>query len=99
MKEKNIERYLCEQVNRLGGFCIKLDPKNAVGIPDRLIIAQDVIIFVELKRATGGVLSNIQKYWRKKLLNFNHDWRLIDDKQKVDKLISEIKKNRAKSSV
>jgi hypothetical protein len=37
------------------------------GVPDLLIIINDTLVFVELKRRTGGTVSQEQKDWNKAL--------------------------------
>ena len=53
MRERDVERYLYEQVRRAGGLALKLAP-TVVGIPDRLVILPDrPMFFVEVKSPTG----------------------------------------------
>ena len=41
------------------------------GVPDLMIIVKNNLIFIELKRTKGGVLSEYQKEWNKELNNCN----------------------------
>ena len=68
MLEKAVEEHLRTKVQALGGRCIKLDPTNAVGITDRLVILNNRVFFAELKRPRGGVLSRAQVAWRRWLI-------------------------------
>ena len=49
--EKDIERYLRDEVKALGGLCLKLVCPGFTGVPDRLILLPGgVVAFAELKR-------------------------------------------------
>ena len=67
MSEKKIERYLTNEVKKLGGISYKfISPGNA-GVPDRILIMPGGHVhFVELKTETGR-LSKIQEAQHKKL--------------------------------
>lgn len=88
-KEESVEDYLVERVQRVGGFAIKLDPKNAVGIPDRLVILPGHVVFVETKRPVGGRMRGAQTFWRNMLLKFGLNWRRINTRAQVDEFICE----------
>ncbi len=53
MRESRIESWLRDQVKRLGGMCLKFVSPGNVGVPDRIIILDSKVIFVELKTDTG----------------------------------------------
>jgi hypothetical protein len=73
--EKDIEKKLVEKVRRRGGLCLKWVCPGWAGVPDRIVLLPGgKIVFVELKRPRGGVLSSRQIWWAKKLvdLGFKH---------------------------
>jgi len=48
--EKQIERYFCSKVKRLGGLAVKLSPAGTAGMPDRLVLLPGrLIVFVAFK--------------------------------------------------
>ena len=54
MTEKSLETWLCREVKRRGGQCLKMGGVN--GIPDRLILLPASRVgFVELKTKTAGL--------------------------------------------
>ena len=66
--EKDIERKLKATVATFGGQCLKWVCPGWSGVPDRIILLPGGrVIFVELKRPKGGVVSGLQHYWRRKL--------------------------------
>ena len=73
--EKDIERKLVDMVRRHGGLCLKWICPGWAGVPDRIVLLPGGrVIFVELKRPKGGVVSSRQKWWANKLktLSFRH---------------------------
>lgn len=66
--EKEIEAKLVKAVKDAGGYCLKWVCPGFAGVPDRIILLPGGrIVFVELKRPKGGVLSARQKWWGRKL--------------------------------
>lgn len=49
--EADVESYLVDKIRSIGGMCIKGNPHNQRGMPDRIcILPKGLIVFVELKR-------------------------------------------------
>ncbi len=49
--EDEVEDYLIKRVEDMGGVCIKGNPHNQRGMPDRIcILPNGLLVFVELKR-------------------------------------------------
>lgn len=87
-KEASIEEYLRVRVDELNGVCIKLPPVGVRGIPDRLVILpQGRVVFVELKRPSGGVISALQHWWQKRLLALGCEHHFVKTRAEVDALI------------
>lgn len=75
--EKDIEQKLKDMIESYGGLCLKWVCPGWLGVPDRLcLLPKGVVIFVELKRPTGGKRSAMQKWWARTLsrLGFMHLW-------------------------
>lgn len=49
-KENIIESYLIKRVKDLGGICWKFNSASVAGVPDRMIILNGVVSFLEVKR-------------------------------------------------
>ena len=91
-REASIEGYLRERVEALGGVCIKLSPVGLRGVPDRLIVLSGPrVIFVELKRPNGGVISALQHWWRKRLLALGCEHHFVKTRAEVDALLGDRK--------
>lgn len=59
--ESAIERKCMLLAKSLGWFEVKLEKCNKNGMPDRMLIRNGVVLFVEFKN-DNGVLSEIQKF-------------------------------------
>jgi len=86
VNETVIEDYLMTRIEVLGGICIKGNPQNNRGMPDRIcIMSQGLVIFVECKRPGRKPRAN-QKYYLKKLQARGHHALYISTHSGVDAL-------------
>lgn len=60
MLEKTLESKLVREVNKRGGLCLKWVSPGTRGVPDRIVILDGAIHFVEMKKPKTGKLSKIQ---------------------------------------
>lgn len=91
MIEKDVEKYLIGQIKKIGGLAWKLTSPSTSGVPDRLIIRQGKIWFVEMKRPNGN-LRKLQQYRRSELQKQGFDVICLDTKNKVDQFIEYMKR-------
>lgn len=90
IREASIEEYLRGRIVGLGGVCIKLSPTGLRGVPDRLIVLPGPrVIFVELKRPKGGVVSALQHWWRDRLVALGCEHHFVKTRAEVDALIGD----------
>lgn len=83
--EKDIERSLVDTVKRHGGLCLKWVCPGWSGVPDRIVlIPEGRVMFVELKRPKGGRLSELQKWWGKKLVDLGFSYWAIWDRRELE---------------
>lgn len=88
MREKNIENYLVKQVKKLGGLCYKfISPGNA-GVPDRIIVKNGKLIFMELK-ASGKSVRTLQRLQIDKLMKQGQIVYVADSKEKIDCILKQ----------
>lgn len=59
VRENKVERYLDDQVKRIGGITRKWVSPGRDGVPDRIVIRNGKVVFVEVK-TTDGKLSPAQ---------------------------------------
>jgi hypothetical protein len=91
--EKTIERYLTQEVKKVGGESYKFTSPNRRGIPDRICIfppfqqgMNGPVWFIECK-STGQKLSPLQENELRRLANLGQLAAVIDSKAQVDSLI------------
>ena len=86
--EKDTEKYLSDEVKKLGGLCVKFPPLFFRGFPDRIVLLPGgVVVFVELKDA-GRKPSKIQESVHAKLRGLGFRVEVSDGKEEIKKFIS-----------
>ncbi len=68
--ESSIQRKICNYLILNGYFVTKILKSTTNGIPDLLAIKDGKALFVEVKRPKVGIISEIQKYRIKQLIDF-----------------------------
>ena len=87
VSEKAIERYLVDEIHKLGGVCLKYSNQNMVGFPDRLILLPGArTIWVELK-SRGKHTTALQDIRLRTLNKLGYDTYICDNKEEIDKII------------
>ena len=91
MLEKEIERWLGEQMKKLGCLYFKFTSPSNPGVPDRIVITPDGrTIYVELKTEIGR-LSNIQKWQIERMRACGADVRRVNGKDEARAFAREVK--------
>ena len=75
-----------DKVEQLGGLCWKFTSPGTAGVPDRVILHDGQIYFVELKTERGR-RSKVQKYIHKKMREQKIDVYMIWSKKDVDSFV------------
>lgn len=92
MRESKIEKYLKDEIEKLGGLCLKFT-SSIRGVPDRIVLLpENRIYFVEMKNEQGK-LSKIQKYMHKQFNKRGVPVYVPYSKNDVDKFIEEVCKH------
>jgi len=90
--EKDTERYLVEQVEKIGGLCRKYTSPGVRGVPDRIcFFPEGHVYFVELK-SEGEAATDHQLREHQRLFNVGTPVSVIDTKAGVDLLIDIIRR-------
>ncbi len=95
MREKDIEQFLIEECHAAGILCYKFTSPNQRGVPDRLLIHDSGVYFVELKTLTGR-LSKLQERTIERFRQEGVDVHVIATKPAVLDLVQSILKGTAK---
>lgn len=90
--ESEVERYLREQVEKLGGKCVKFVPDFSRGFPDRVVILPcGVLLWVETKRPVGGEVDPYQNFQHVLLRRLGQRVEVVWSKEEVDSLLKEFR--------
>ncbi|MDW4093856.1 VRR-NUC domain-containing protein [Staphylococcus saprophyticus] len=90
MRESKIEKYLKDEVEKIGGLCLKFT-SSIRGVPDRIVLLpKNRIYFVELKNERGK-LSVPQKHLHKKFKRLGIHVYVPNSKEQVDRFIDEVR--------
>jgi len=89
VRENKVERYLDKEVVKLFGLTRKWVSPGRDGVPDRIVIVNGVVWFVEIK-TTDGVLSDAQKREHIRLRNAGANVTTVSGNAGVDSFIKEL---------
>jgi hypothetical protein len=93
MNEKQVEKYLHNEVGKLGGTTRKWTSPGRVGVPDRIVIIPGgIIIFVEVKTDKGKV-SAPQEREIQRLTDLGCTARVVYGREGVDVFINSVRHN------
>ena len=85
--EKDVERYLIEKIELVGGLCRKFISPGVRGVPDRIcIMPGGRTLYVELK-SEGDTPTSHQEREHQRMELRHHKVHIIDTKAKVEDLI------------
>lgn len=87
--ENSIEKRLVTEVERVGGWCLKLPAIHNAGLPDRIcLFPGGRILFVELK-APGKKPRKIQLFMHRKIRALGFRVEVADTPEQIKKIIKE----------
>lgn len=86
--EKLLERKLKKEVEKLGGWCLKIAPLHINGLPDRLcLLPGEVLFFAEIK-TTKKKTTKIQKVMHRKLKGLGFGVYVIDTSEQITDILA-----------
>lgn len=87
MKESVIENYLRMEVKKMKGLAIKLNSMSMSGLPDRMILLPNGIMFFAELKSTGQKPRLLQLATHRILQNLGFEVYVIDTKEKVKEVL------------
>ena len=89
--ESEVEGYLRERVEKVGGKCIKFIPDFSRGFPDRIVILpRGVLVWVETKRPVGVRVDSAQNVQHLVLRRLGQRVEVVWTKEEVDRLVESL---------
>ena len=86
--EKVIEKRLNEEVSKMGGWSVKLSAVYVAGLPDRMILLPDGIIFFVEVKSTGKKPTKIQQHIHEKIRRLGFEVYVIDRLEQIYELLN-----------
>ena len=89
VRENKVEKYLDERVTELGGITRKWVSPGRDGVPDRIVILEGLIWFVEVK-TVRGTLSQVQIREQRRLRSAGANVTTVNGQAGVDIFIDNL---------
>lgn len=87
MLESIIEKYLVSEVRKMGGTAYKFVSPGHAGVPDRLcLMPNGILFFVELK-ATGKTTRPLQDRQIEKIRTYGQRVYIADSREKIKEIL------------
>ena len=86
VREKVIEQYFVAEVKKLGGIALKLNSTSMNGLPDRLILLPNGVLFFAELKSTGKKARPLQRFIHQKLQSLGFIVYVIDSMAQVKKM-------------
>ncbi len=87
--EAAVEKYLLEKSRKQGFLCWKFETPSQDGVPDRILIGNGMVFFVETKRP-GGKTRPLQDAVIRRMQDGGAIVHVIDTREKVDALLASL---------
>ena len=84
-----IEDHLVERCKKLKFMCLKFTSPGTTGVPDRVVIANGLTIFIELK-APGKKPRRLQEIVIAEMRSHGAEVRVVNSKESVDAVLAEL---------
>ena len=95
--EGRVETHLVSQCKKRGILYYKFTAPANSGVPDRIVIGNGKVIFIELK-APGEKPRKLQRYVIAKMRKAGADVRVADSNELVDAILSEVEVKEVKNN-
>lgn len=85
--EKKLEAALREMIKKMGGWSIKMEANFISGLPDRLCLLPNAVIFFAELKTTGKKPTKIQSLVHRRLSKMGFKIYLIDSIEELKRVI------------
>lgn len=88
MREKLIEQYFVKKVKKAGGLALKVNSTSMKGLPDRMVLLPNGVLFFAEMKATGKTARALQNFVHKKLRGLGFAVYVIDSYEQVKEVLT-----------
>lgn len=81
--EKKLERLLGQEVKKMGGWSFKLLATHVTGLPDRICLLPNGLLFFAEMKSTGKKPTKIQLNIHKKIRDLGFRVEVLDSTEKI----------------
>ena len=90
MLERQLEQYLIKKAREMSCLCYKWHSRTTRGVPDRIfILPNGIVYFIELK-VKGGQLIRYQLLIKAELMEHNANYVCLTGKDEVDEFLEKM---------
>ncbi len=89
MQESKLQSKIINYAKLKGWLYIKIIKASESGHSDLIFFKNGITLFIEVKKTTGGVKSELQNYRQKQFQNNNFTWEFIDNFDNFKILLNE----------
>jgi len=89
-REAPLEKRAVTEITKRGGKVLKIIAVGVRGFPDRMILMPGLVVFIEFKKPTGGVVSPHQEKWARLLAYFGFHFYFVHTDQELNKVLQAI---------
>ena len=88
MREKLIEQYFVKEVKKAGGLALKVNSTSMKGLPDRMVLLPNGVLFFAEIKSTGKRARTLQNFVHKKLRGLGFAVYVIDSYEQVKEVLT-----------
>ena len=88
MKESALELKFKKACEKRGYVCLKLDARGNAGVPDRLVVGERAVLFVEVKKDRQAKPSKLQSFVARQLKQRDHYVLILDDESEIGNVLN-----------
>lgn len=87
MRESIVEKYLKDELKKIGVVCLKFTSPSTRGVPDRICLAKNGRCFFVETKSTTGSLRSLQENFIRRATSLGFDCYVVHSKEEVDRIV------------
>ena len=87
VSEKSIEKYLVDEVKKIGGICLKYSNSNMTGYPDRIVLLPNGKTIWIVIKSKGKHTTKVQDIRITQMEEIGHQVYIADSKEEIKRIL------------